>query len=91
MTELLGRPMGLFIGLMIGLQVSEGQLREGPHNSEINLFSAMDDPVLNIYFLRTFLYFVLQFLVSWIFTGYQIRPSGVRLLEMFKEEKEKEE
>jgi len=51
MTELLGRPMGLFIGLMIGL----------------------------------------QFLVSWIFTGYQIRPSGVRLLEMFKEEKEKEE
>jgi len=51
MTELLGRPMGLFIGLMIGL----------------------------------------QFLVSWIFTGYQIRPSGVRLLEMFKEEKEKEQ
>ena len=46
MTELLGKPMGLFIGLMIGLQVSEGQLREGPHNSEIYLFSAMDHPYL---------------------------------------------
>ena len=91
MTELLGKPMGLFIGLVIGLQVSEGQLREGPHNFLIYLFSATDHTVLHIYFLLTFLYFVLQFLVSWIFTGYQIRPSGVRLLEMFKEEKEKEE
>ena len=52
MTELLGRPMGLFIGLLIGF----------------------------------------QFLVSWLFTGYKIRPSGVKLLDMFnKEEKEKEE
>jgi len=52
MTELLGRPMGLFIGLLIGF----------------------------------------QFLISWLFTGYKIRPSGVKLLAMFnKEEKEKEE
>ena len=51
MTELLGRPMGLFIGLIIGF----------------------------------------QFLLSWIFTGYKIRPSGVKLLQMFKEEKEKSE
>jgi len=51
MTELLGRPMGLFIGLLIGF----------------------------------------QFLLSWLFTGYKIRPHGVKLLEMFKEGKEKEE
>ena len=51
MTELLGRPLGLFIGLLIGF----------------------------------------QFLLSWLFTGYKIRPSGVKLLKMFKEEKEKEE
>ena len=48
MTELLGRPMGLFIGLLIGF----------------------------------------QFLLSWLFNSYKIRPHGVKLLEMFKKEKE---
>ena len=86
MTELLGRPMGLFIGLFI-VSLASFSNNDFHHSSiiyQVNMTELLGRPMgLFIGLLIGF-----QFLLSWLFTGYKIRPHGVKLLEMFKKEKE---